>query len=1080
MKLWIEILKRALLASITALIAFAWTSSTGRAQSVAGPCLIERGQDPLDVLNSGLRNNVWLIVDTSGSMGSIPTGATVTKLQQAKNDINRLMNEIVDGAGRPLVNWGIVNYAVNVPSGTRCTLPATAADDKNGDTYPDKPGGCGGLNEDSFVNPGTCSLDSRPAVKTILNGLLPGGATPIGTAFAQIASYMVGNGLVKGNTQNFVTGLLTNQKNYVIHLTDGVDTCECDAGGYPGTLGGTVATPVNMRPDPFNPNITQTSTDPNDYSSYNAGLKAEFALKKIDPALDGSKGNIFVIGFDINNVQEKTRVSTIAWMASGAHLVPQRDPKLMNHPYFARAGSDDLLNAFRDILARIGIPQSEVTLGSPIVSSVKEVIVSHTDTDKATADVFPASLTNADQIREARKVRADHRNNVLFTTSVEVPGFRGHLRATNIYKVTDSRLPRTEREPDFTELWDAGVELQNRDPSSRLLFFNKRGSKLLLPFTAANVTPVDLGVAAGYLNEADGTGAKTASDARDIVLNVMMGYRLSVDPGTKTIYKSDGTLNFSTTDASGKPTWKLYESTGGAVAVVSNPPRSPDFDPPLAHSSKYGVGGTIAGDGFYWDLFNRRTVVYYTSNAGVLHAFDAETGFELMGYIPDDVMSLDPAETVGSRSTLKDFVRLVVSDNNGVLNHQFTLSSSPNVEDVFLRSDRGGDDQWHTLLVFGRGRGGRFLTALDVTNLPSNVLSTKLLWNVGNREGIVETGYDGLGETWSIPVLGPVDTRTSPTDTGDRVDQWLVFAGGGYGCDNATQEGQFLFAFRAEDGAIYHRAQITGDRSAAIAYDALPATPTLFNPHEVDSADGKDFVTRVYIPDLQGRVWKMNTSNTNSSSWTMNVFAEMGIDHPITAAVTVMNDKFTPNHLFVMAGSGGDRRAPVPVDGFKFRTWIDQDPDGANTHQYGPTDLPSFERVFNTDERMFVQAVTLGTIGDPLPPVVFFAASRENFDTTDCAVTFSSTLYSVGVVSGQPEFDLDSTQPEEDQTKVDNKIQGIFGRDGNLYVTESGGLGASGKVSVWGDNTFDDDPAPPGVGQFTLQLLIEGFRVSPF
>jgi hypothetical protein len=59
-------------------------------------------------------------------------------------------------------------------------------------------------------------------------------------------------------------------------------------------------------------------------------------------------------------------------------------------------------------------------------------------------------------------------------------------------------------------------------------------------------------------------------------------------------------------------------------------------------------------------------------------------------------------------------------------------------------------------------------------------------------------------------------------------------------------------------------------------------------------------------------------------------------------------------------------------------------------------------------------------------------------------------------------------------------VQGLFVRDGQLYVSESGGLGTGGSVSVFGDGSFDDDPPPPGIGQFTLQLLIEGFRISPF
>jgi hypothetical protein len=119
-------------------------------------------------------------------------------------------------------------------------------------------------------------------------------------------------------------------------------------------------------------------------------------------------------------------------MSAGANLVPQRARNLMTGPFFTEDQSR-LVNDLRDILARIGIPESEVTLGTPIVSSVREVIASHTDTAVARQDVFPLDLDDADAIREARTIRADHRDNVLFTSSLEVPGFRGHLTATKLF-----------------------------------------------------------------------------------------------------------------------------------------------------------------------------------------------------------------------------------------------------------------------------------------------------------------------------------------------------------------------------------------------------------------------------------------------------------------------------------------------------------------------------------------------------------------------------------------------------------------------------------------------------------------------
>jgi hypothetical protein len=183
-----------------------------------------------------------------------------------------------------------------------------------------------------------------------------------------------------------------------------------------------------------------------------------------------------------------------------------------------------------------------------------------------------------------------------------------------------------------------------------------------------------------------------------------------------------------------------------------------------------------------------------------------------------------------------------------------------------------------------------------------------------------------------------------------------------------------------------------------------------------------------------------------------------------------------------MAGSGGDRRAPVPNEGFKFRAWEDLDTDSENTTQFTAASTPEFEQFFNFEERMFVPAVTVGKIGDTLEPVVFFAATREDFDTNTCVITFTSTLYALGVDGGLPLFDLDtSTAGDNEQVSLgETKVQGIFARDGNLYLSEAAGLGTTASVKTFGDNTFDDDPAPAGVGQFTLQLLVEGFRLSPF
>ena len=65
-----------------------------------------------------------------------------------------------------------------------------------------------------------------------------------------------------------------------------------------------------------------------------------------------------------------------------------------------------------------------------------------------------------------------------------------------------------------------------------------------------------------------------------------------------------------------------------------------------------------------------------------------------------------------------------------------------------------------------------------------------------------------------------------------------------------------------------------------------------------------------------------------------------------------------------VAGSGGDRRADVPAEGFGFRTWLDADADGANTLQYPDGAAVPYEQPFFDEERQFEQAVTLGDLSD--------------------------------------------------------------------------------------------------------------------
>jgi hypothetical protein len=1079
MRFWKTILKRSLLALAAVGVALSWTQ-TGYTQS---PCTIGRGQDPLDVLNSGVRHNVWIVLDTSGSMSQDMSGGATSpnKMTIAKQVLTEVIDEFVDSSGRPVVNWGFVKFGSNsAPSSSdicdyQFLKPSTSAPGN-------APNGCVGLNLNGLINPPPCTAPSNASsVKAAINAASPSGNTPNGIAMDQISQRIVANG--------FVASLLPNQKNFVILVTDGDDTCECNQNSrsqaglvsngvwtptpVPPFASGT-AVPRMLRGGTANWNYTiNVGTNSADIQAANAGTKGRLLYERLNPtAADratGAKGGSFVIGMGTSGISP-ARAHHMAWEASGAFY----GNPTANYALLA-SNRTALKNALRDAFAKIGVPASTVTLGAPTVGTVPEVVPQYTNPTLSPGELQgDVNTPDPDDIREARTNRANHQDNVVFSSSVDVPGFKGHFRAYNIYRVTDPNNPRTARAADYTEIWDAGGVLQQRSPDSRNILFNRRGETLLRPFTTAQVTAADLGVTTGFLNVIDGIGARTANDARDMVVGVVRGYRLSKHPLTGTLYTPSNTINFTTTDQNGQPTWKLYDAVA-APAIVQSPPRSPDFDPPLNHPDKYGVGANPAqvGNGFYWDRFNRRTMVYLPTNGGMIHGFDGETGDEVFAYVPDDVMGFAPGEVAQSRDTLADFVTLVVAENNGITNHQFNMSGPPTVKDAFLRSDFGGDDEWHTMLTFGRGRGGRFLSGLDITD-PANPV---LRFNIGNREGLSDGLLDGLGETWSAPVQGNVAV-SNPTANPDRADQWLAFFGGGYGCNNASFEGQYLFAVRLENGSVYHRSFVNSDPSAVIPYNAVVALPVLYNPHTVDVADGKDFITRVYVGDVQGYIWKLVTTATNPTSWTLRKFAAVGRNQPITVPVTLMND---PNNqqVFVMVGSGGDARVPQAGNTFKFAAFADRDPEGANTTQYPLGSTPLWSRDLNPGERTYVPAVTVGTFDNTSNPIVFFAASSPGFNTQTCTGFFDSTLYGLEMLSGTASVDLDGNGGNDASLAITNtKISGLYA-SGELYVSESGGLGGTGKLSVYGDGDFSDNPTAGGSG-LTIQVLVDGFRISPF
>jgi hypothetical protein len=82
------------------------------------------------------------------------------------------------------------------------------------------------------------------------------------------------------------------------------------------------------------------------------------------------------------------------------------------------------------------------------------------------------------------------------------------------------------------------------------------------------------------------------------------------------------------------------------------------------------------------------------------------------------------------------------------------------------------------------------------------------------------------------------------------------------------------------------------------------------------------------------------------------------------------------------------------------------------------------------------------------------------------------------VTTGLGSFDLDpSTAGVQDSTDLgEGKVTGLFHRDEHLYVSKSGGVSTDSETDVLGSDEFPT----PAVAAGSIQVLVDGFRMSPF
>jgi hypothetical protein len=330
----------------------------------------------------------------------------------------------------------------------------------------------------------------------------------------------------------------------------------------------------------------------------------------------------------------------------------------------------------------------------------------------------------------------------------------------------------------------------------------------------------------------------------------------------------------------------------GSTPALMDPP---SLDPPP--DAEYGMPNSENDVTYAGRLRNRRSMLWFGANDGMIHGVDARTGYEVWAFVPFNLLP-----------KLKTLM-----DGQPVHQFEYFVDSSPKIAEVKMSGE------WRSLLLIGQSSGGTFYQAFDVTDAGmggpapdsddyAGVLATfaspgrvrflwafpdyaSFDWNLGTSG--TASAFDvsdatmggrfqlygdlkrsatavekSVGFTWSDPAVGTLTPNRSIN---------VAIVGSGYFPD---LEGQLpnrkLDTPLVRAGHTFYlidlgTGRVLGDPDSCLArtgcYDVDDTSPPAWkNALQADptAAGGVDdyVVTKAYLGDLDGQYWRFNFNQT--------------------------------------------------------------------------------------------------------------------------------------------------------------------------------------------------------------------------
>lgn len=258
-------------------------------------------------------------------------------------------------------------------------------------------------------------------------------------------------------------------------------------------------------------------------------------------------------------------------------------------------------------------------------------------------------------------------------------------------------------------------------------------------------------------------------------------------------------------------------------------------DPAYAYRQNFGFEILPGAEGSSYKTFRssapyttRPSMLYVAANDGMLHGFNAQTGVEVMAYVPNPAIAKLPLTTEASF----------------ISSHKLVNDGSPKVLDAYISG------AWKTILVGNLGGGGKGVYALDVTN-PTAFGTSNVMWE------FTSTNDSDLGDQVPQPTIARLNNG-----------KWAAIVSNGY---NSGGQRAVLFVLDLANGAVLAELNTTIGSDNGLS----AATPV--------DVDGDRITDYVYAGDLKGNLWKFDLSSSSSANWKI-AFGTSGSPLPLWTA----------------------------------------------------------------------------------------------------------------------------------------------------------------------------------------------------